>query len=509
MTYPQGLIHFPGLASIQSAKFRLTPGITPSVCTVRLVLQRPLQSEVGTLQFTFGSTRFAFSQCAIHKSAARFDDDGATIQIEILDRRWKWRFGEINGHYNVRRADNSIVEPTRKSARQLAELCLRAMNEPRVLVAALPDNVFPKVHWKSSPPARALQDLCDAFHCQVVLGIDDQVQIVAQGVGRELPVGGSQIFASEGVTAALRPGSIKLVGGETWCQTRLPLRAVGLDADGSIRPINDLSYTPSHGWSQEYESHFGNLGDPDNPAESAISRRNRALALQTVFRWYALAGDAAGGVSVPGFGWLPTPDAILPLNNFRLEIGEDTFGAPRELPPLVEGVFYPLGEDLGVTTENTLYTDDYEIDCETGIVKFTNPVIKLSASGDTQPAELYVTTSFPIRNTQTGEYHREFIEERVAGSGESTNALVITRDDICRRIIESRNVNGNVVLRDNLHDFQREAKAQAAKRKVEFESQPSREIRYAGLVPLQPDGRTKEVIWSVDKDVGAQTIVRR
>ena len=40
------------------------------------------------------------------------------------------------------------------------------------------------------------------------------------------------------------PGALLLVGGPTVFQDDLPLEAVGIDLDGTIRPINELSYAP-------------------------------------------------------------------------------------------------------------------------------------------------------------------------------------------------------------------------------------------------------------------------
>lgn len=504
---PQGLITFPLIPNIQSATFVLTPGITPSVCTVRLPANLPVRAGVGRLQFTFGNVRFAFNHCAVKQSSARFDRQGSDIVLQIVDRRWRWRFGEINGRYNLRTADNAIIESTRKSVRQLASLCLAGLNEPRASTAALPDDVFPRTHWRHIPPARALNELCRDSGCRVVLGVDDRVRIVRAGERVESPANGAEIFAGEGVTSRLRPASVKVAGGETLCQTRLPLQAVGLDFDGSIRPINDLSYTPSHGWSQEYAACFANLGSPDSPLESAASRGNRALAEQSVFRWYAVAGDAAGRITLPEFGSLESVDQILPLRSHRLEFGEDQNGKRRELPATVQGVYHAGGEDLGNTPPYTLYTDEFTIDEAAGIVKFFHPVFKLSSAGLTLPAELTLTTSFPVRSSITHEYHHEVHEERLSGGSDNVDSLVISRDDLRRRIIRKYHVSGDITIDDNLPAFQRAARAHAKLARREFEQSASREIRYAGLVPVQADGVFEKITWSVDKDHGAETIV--
>ena len=333
------------------------------------------------------------------------------------------------------------------------------------------------------------------------------MRIVRPGGGSDLPTGGSEVFASVGVTGTLRPDSIRIVGAETLCQKRLPLRAVGLDSDGSIRPINDLSYKPSHGWAAEYAGYFSNLGSPGSAGESALSRRNRELAELSVFRWYAVAGDASGRISAPGFGSLKSPESILPLRTERLEFGEDSNGNRRALPPIVEGVFYPGGEDLGNTAAYTLYTDAFEIDADLGVVKFAHPVVGLSATGETLPAELYLTTAFPVRNSGASVYEHEVVEESLAGASHNTGPMVVTRPDMRRRVIETYNGNGAAVS-DNRAAFRKEAKAHIATLRRQWEARAGREVRYAGIVPIEPDG-SREIAWSVDKDLGAETVVRR
>ncbi|MCX8092493.1 MAG: hypothetical protein N3I86_16450, partial [Verrucomicrobiae bacterium] len=52
-------------------------------------------------------------------------------RVRIQDRRWKWRFGQISGEYNVRRDDNqqNFLLGTARNPQQLARLCLDAMGE--------------------------------------------------------------------------------------------------------------------------------------------------------------------------------------------------------------------------------------------------------------------------------------------------------------------------------------------------------------------------------------------
>lgn len=509
MSDPQALVSFPGLADVLSAKFTLSPGIEPSACMLRIVPQKSFRVEVGELQFRFGNVRFAFPDCALQSSSIHFEEGGAVLRLKLFDRRWKWRFGEIYGDYNQRDRDGKIVEATQKNARQLAAICLRELGEPDATITALPENVFPRTQWNGLPPAKALAKLCDAFHCRVVLSLDNRVHVHQIGVGRELPANGSEVNVGFGVESAQKPDSIKFVGGPTLFQRRLRLAAVGQDRDGSIKPIDELSYRPAHGWSMEYEGYLANLGDPDDAAESVLDRRDRELAMKSVFKWYAVATDRDGGLQAPGFGTVKPIDRIFPLHGFRLDHALDAAGVRRSLAPMVEGLFYPLGADRRNTASDTLYTDSFAIDHERGMVMFDHPVVRLGDDGETLPAELFLTTAFSVRERETSLPHHEAYEERLPGGSNNTGAMVVSSSDTRRTIVEHPTANGSRRTADNLPAFQREAKRRIASVRGRFASHRQSEVHYVGLCRIDLDGAIDQMTWSLGSQQAAETIASR
>src|SRR6185437_16062245 len=88
-----------------------------------------------------------------------------------------------------------------------------------------------------------LQGLCDQLGCRIVLYLDDTVSIVQTGIGSDLPSDNIE-RASLVVDPPEIPESILVVGGRTRYQVDLFLTPVGLDVDGTIRDIWDLSYAP-------------------------------------------------------------------------------------------------------------------------------------------------------------------------------------------------------------------------------------------------------------------------
>lgn len=243
----QPLLRFPGINGVVRWTFTLSHGISPSVCSVDIVPQATLPAEMGTLQILFGSVRMQFRDCLIDSAKVRRSGAGQIIGLAILDRRWKWKFGEISGRYNLRLKDGKVDPATEKTPHQLATLLFQAMGESSFSVGELPNTSRPEVEWSYANPAHELAALAESLGCRVVLGIDNRVSLRRIGTGALLPDVGAQRSEDFGFDPPTRPDSLKLIGGPTRFQTKFRLEAVGEDSDGSIRPIDQLTYKPTAG----------------------------------------------------------------------------------------------------------------------------------------------------------------------------------------------------------------------------------------------------------------------
>ena len=101
MSLPQGLAHFPGIDQLLSASITLGHGISPSSAKLQIAPQVNFAAETGTLSFEYDGTTVAFPDCKVDRSSMDRNERGEVVQLSILDRRWKWRFGQISGKYNV------------------------------------------------------------------------------------------------------------------------------------------------------------------------------------------------------------------------------------------------------------------------------------------------------------------------------------------------------------------------------------------------------------------------
>src|ERR1043166_5589967 len=98
---PQGLAYFPGIKQIISARYTLSHGITPGVCSMEIAPQDDITAAGGALQFKFGSVLLVFPDCRVDKFSYRTNGSGQVVGLNIYDRRWKWSCGFMRGAYNV------------------------------------------------------------------------------------------------------------------------------------------------------------------------------------------------------------------------------------------------------------------------------------------------------------------------------------------------------------------------------------------------------------------------
>lgn len=247
---PCGEIRFPGINQMLGGTYTLSHGISPSYAICRITPQNNFAVKGGDMEIVYGNERpIVFKDCRLDTANLDSSTNSRVWTIRIADRRWKWQFGEISGVYNKRRPNGRIDNATEKSPRELIELLLAAMGEFAYgfldITPKLQNNVRPYVEWQADNPAEMLARLCDSLGLRVVLGLDNRAHICKLGDGASLPKtrimsGGYSFDPPE------TPDSLKLVCGPTQFQARIELEAVGLEIDGTVKLLKDLSYNPAN-----------------------------------------------------------------------------------------------------------------------------------------------------------------------------------------------------------------------------------------------------------------------
>lgn len=494
MTAPQGLVRFPGIQQIKEADFTLSHGISPGSCSVALAPQAGFVAETGTLLFTFGGAPVvSFADCKIDSASYQRDGSGRVVRLSILDRRWKWREGEISGSYNTRNAKGEIEPDRERTPKQLAQLCLEAMHEPAFDLSQLPDDDRPEVQWDIENPAQALDRLVNELGCRVVPRLDGSVLIARAGVGAELP-GGYVQDDSGSLELPEKPYALRIVCGPKRFQGNFRLRAVGEETDGSIVPLDDLSYKPANGWSKIDFPHFKNVAEASRP-----------LAKKSVFRWYRIhysVDQQNEALFIDGHGLIFTGYQLLPIEDVQVLTYEDVGLAPplgaaanaerkHPLPAFVTGVFREHGSRPRNAEADTPLKDGYRINRERGLVEFDRYTFKYIDDDDwdqgIEEAQLDLACAVSVRDPTTWEWVRHRAEVVIGTT--PTPPRVLKHDEIVLNYAAGEPLNQAEVDAATQHYLTAAAQ--------EFQTQVGHHRTYGGLLSIDLDGAIQQVAWHV------------
>lgn len=504
MNAPQALALWNGVPGIMSFSMTMGQGIEPSFASMTIPPLRGQAPLDGDLTMIWAGQSIVFRRCRIESIEVNRGPGGEELwTLRIMDRRWWWRKCQrISGFYNVRRGDGDEVDPdTLKRPRELAKLCLEAMLEQRPDVSALPDATFPEITWDYANPAQALSDLCESLGCRVVLTLQDRVRIVRVGEGLELPLrplmdGGATFDPPD------PPGKLVIVTNRTQWQGDFPLEAVGLELDHTVVPVDELSYCPKVGGAKTWRfsdiDHFQDVSDP----------KARAFAQTSVYRWFRIKSP----VTLPGLKDKLDVWRILPLLDRQVERQKMADGRKQALPPWVFGRWWPGFEDGEPATDafepdlrnkpKGLYTHGFDLDTETGIVKASRPLIRMTL--DTRvatgrlvfPPELWLRIAVNVRDEDTRGWRRMEFERKPGGyiANRATSQFVL-KDDLQPQFFHDWKTKRDVA---NVREIEKAANEYLDGELRKYLPDQSGTITYPGLVRWECDGAIQQVAWSID-----------
>jgi len=507
-----GSASYPGVVNVKSATMNWTHGISPSRCTIELTPQPGGVAPTGTLKLMFGNMSLSFPNCCADHGSAEFTSSGEIWQLQILDRRYKWAWGEISGSYNLRWSDGTLNEVTKRTPRQLAKLCLDAMGEKGANCNALPTDGNPTVEWSYTNPADALAELCDLYGCYVVLGLDNRVRLCKIGQGQNLPNGGVISYGCD-ANPPEKPGKLGIACGPNRYQVDFDLEAVGLDNDGSVKLINDLSYKPAAGWNVT-----------DYPYYLDVSTtKGRELAVATVFKWYRVKEP----ISVPGYeGTVSSRSQILPIIGQQCITSEQTTSDGKKVLQDQDGQVYGVWfarfdvdtnsvDDLTPmeqnTVSNSLCRRSWSLDEARGIVMFAEPIYKNTAADGSAHSygepELKLRASCNVRDATTQAPERYTVTRSIGNRNDAT--LYVQKPDIVCRCIPTYGDKFKVSsLTDNSSDVEVECNYYLDQLSADYQTVEGASVPYAGMIRQDLDGAIRQVTWSINESGTITTISR-
>ena len=493
---------------IVGAEFIWSTGVTPSVCLIRCI-PCSCGNLFGDLVFRYGKLKLRFPEAiAEHVSVyMREDMQGRFLwEIAVLDRRWKWRYGEISGRYNVRLPNGTIEPDTKKTPIELATLLLSAMGEKGYSISALPSKEpNPEVNWDKANPAKELAKLAEQFGCVVTLSLSNKVKLWKIGDGPNLPQNEDYRHEPNLVKEQIRPKTMKVVGAPISVQGWLKLTAVGIEHETAARePLTGLSYKPALGWGYESPVCFG-----------GVAADKRWLAFQSVWKYYLVTG-LSSGYTIPGINNVNVldPRQILPIEKNLSEAQHWVPGTriDYQMPgrPLVGGKFSLYGYAQGnsalkdaTTNQLTPYHDDtFTLRRDKGIVVFNQPVFQYT-DGLREDAEIYLWCGFPVRKTVDSpplRYERSRQVSTTSPSVRLSGTQVMWRPDLKRVIRVTYNGAFPTGSVDNVTDVDKLADVYLTEMERRHLALPYWEMEYAGLQAIELTGKVKQVQWQCGTD---------
>ncbi len=523
----QALAYWGGINDLVSASMTYTPGISPNVATLQIPPQNAGKIfSAGPLVWQFGPESWTFQRCRVDSLRIRQTQAGIVWELSILDRRWIWsECGRISGFYNARQGEK-LKEGTEKKPQELAALCLEAMKERRFDVSALPNDGRPEVDWDYIRPAEALARLCDSLGCVVCLDLDDRVRIRRKFIGRALP----KVDARSGDIALSPPdppGEIAIACARTRFQGDLELEPVGVEADGEVKPIDELSYAQDKkflpfGWGYADIHHFSGLPD-DSKA--------KALAQESVFRWFRIKTP----FRLPGVKKeIKDVRRVLPLESEQVELW--THKATNRQSRRPAWLYGEWSEDettrkaISISNKDAnleekqqaIWQHGFSIDNELGIIKLSEPCF-LFAEGDVSfevdgvehrfggkqiPPKLFLRTAMSVRDEKNWGWFRKEVKRKFSGrSAAPDHVRYYPHDDVIHELYTDF-AGGKAKVVDNIKQIKKIANYYLDDHAIEYNPEESASVTYAGLKRLQPDGAVKQVGWSIQGGRGTTQATR-
>jgi hypothetical protein len=532
-----GLASFPGVNQIVEGSFSFTQGITPSSAMLTITPQIKFTAIIGDLVLWDSvNPKIVFHACRVDTNSFERSHEGLIWRLAIEDRRWKWTAAgggsAVSGCYNLRDQKGKIIAGTEKSPQDLATLCFESMGESNYEVDALPNDSRPQVNWDYELAAEALEKLCEELGCRVVLGLDDVARIIVAGEGNELPNTQDIVMFSPAIHNPALPDTIAIVGGLDQFQVDFLLEAVGVDTDGSIKLLDNLTYKPSSGWDKEGLD-FDNVGEQYGDLA-------QNLALKSVWKYYRLVVPAMIPGLIDKSGQTDTSISerwkIKLLNHQVIGWYYDDAGNPTQKPkadstfipmnPLMWGVYYRETDGeiadgntatlSSVTPDATdtsleLHEIDFSIDNENNIVIFSSPVYYNGGTGVEvlyQEPWLCLRTACTLLSEEKAGPCRYNMQFKTGGNqgaqGSGNGASSTTRyekfDDLILSHWPTFDSSGKYTgAIDTLDDFRKEAKARFDGLMKQYAIAMPQTVVYTGLKSIAVNGAIQHVVWKIGK----------
>ena len=329
----------------------------------------------ATLFLTDGTNSLNFHNLEPIRYGERTSGSGLVTTVQIADLRRKWATrGHITGEFNKPKKDGTVNQ--QKNSQELAELLVLAMGATVYDVSALPVDHYPYVLWEMAKPGSELNSLCDDHGCVLSVDFNGNPEVFKLGVGAGWPAG-DYTESEAGQEATFKPEAYRIRGARAVVQRTSELIPVGLDTDGSVKPIADLSY---------YSVITGMYSGSDDNAKVANGVKNGFYEMRLQTGATALQKKQQECATKSVWRWFRVPDAelmLLPALDHICETitegGEITWRRPYVDCAATWFTRLKSAGDFESTVGEV--HKGYDIDCAKGIVKLNEIPFNAARTG--------------------------------------------------------------------------------------------------------------------------------
>lgn len=540
-----GVATWPGVPAFDSCTYTCSHGTQPGVAT--LVVPEAFAAQAagqGTLTIQDGVNKpLALKNCVVvGVTSTATSEGGRGVALQIADRRYWWKYqGVIAGWYNQPDPEPSLgvlleqvagpnahfyttkgpfVPGTEREPVDLIRLALGAMGETGYATVEVPTGPRPVCDWQGDQAVSVLDRVADEVGCLVVYQPFKNRVLVTRPADAAVQAGTVPTHDERAeVTPRVTPPKFGVVGNPVLVADYLPLEPVGLDGDGQIKPIDQLSYKPAAGWGKYH---------PGNHWQDVIKGKcpdvyvARALAKEWVWRAYRVTLTQQLGNPAPDvikkdleaiFGPIKSVRQIhLESQVFTAE--KDALGRPITRDAVCAGVVFiatgwdVLNSDLG----DGALPFGFTVDPLRQVVMFDRRVYKGTDTGSgithylkaDAPTHLYLYTSFSVRSARTGQ----FLLGQWGDCG--LGSEVTRRQDLVPVRVRSRLVSGGMASLGevtNLDELKKAADYYMAVAKYRHQPRAAQTKTLDGVREVDPDGAVRQVTWRVGGGAPATTTV--
>lgn len=471
-------IAYPGLRNITRWKAVVNRGIVPSVIIVEAIPEATLTAAPAKLTISLGNRNVEFPDVVPSAQSLKQANKirGFRNSVQLLDHRWRWKYGKISGIYNTRLPDGTVDPFNRKTPAELATLCLQAMGERGFSVARMPTGMYPPINWDKTNPAQALDKLCRYIGCEIVNGHLAKVEIWPIGTGGDLPTG-KFINPTFTLKPQDKPRTLEVQGGRTVFQSRLKLAAVGRDDVEGLPLATRAPYSGSI-----TESPFSLPGITD--------LQERTDAFQSLFKWFYTNTQADGTHVLPGCNTQISRGTQYRMLGILIDTWLNSDNVRLAAYPSVLGKFWPYGDDADEQTTLIVYNGLFAMDESRSLVQFPYPIWNLDSAGAIKAPELYLYTAYHVRSA-TGEFDTLKKEMAIGGT---QSARILHRPEIfysVKHLYNSANQIANTV--STLDHGNAEAQAYLNAFARTYTEGDQRDVEWASLERVSLDGRIAQI----------------